>query len=56
MDYDTWIMTPPYPDDEECECGEPDCTCAEDAQDAAEERGDALFHAQQDREHEEAQS
>ena len=45
-DYDTWIMTPPYPDEPEpCECGEPDCDCA---QDAADERGDALYHAMKD--------
>ena len=43
--YDTWLMTPPYDDQEPCECGEPDCDCA---QDAADERGDALYHAMKD--------
>ena len=49
-DYDTWIMTPPYPDEPEpCECAffahHGHCDCA---QDEADERGDALYHAMKD--------
>ena len=48
--YDAWLMTPPYDDEPEvCECGESGCTCAQDAED---ERGDALYHAMKDNQHE----
>ena len=52
-DYDTWIMTPAYDDEpnpnpcqrHKRECGTDACTCA---QDEADERGDALYHAMKD--------
>ena len=33
MTYDEWVFRTPWDDDPEpCECGEDDCTCAEDAE------------------------
>ena len=54
MDYDTWIFTTPWDaDQDDCGCDDfvmyGSCTCAEDAEN---ERGDALFHAKKDNENE----
>lgn len=46
--YDAWKLSTPWDDEPEpCECGEDNCTCAEDAE---LERGDWLLQRQRDRE------
>lgn len=46
MTYDEWIFYNPADDEPEpCDCGEDDCTCA---QDAADEKGDAEYHRMKD--------
>ena len=44
MTYDEWVFNAPETP-EPCECGEPDCTCAQDAED---DRGDYLYHKMKD--------
>lgn len=46
--YDAWKLATPWDDEPEpCECGEPDCTCAEDAE---LDRADWLYEQMRDRE------
>ena len=47
MTYDDWKLATPWDDEPElCECGETDCTCAEDE---AMERGNWLLERARDR-------
>jgi len=52
--YDAWRLRGP-PEPPECRCDaqdfdSPDCTCAEDAEEAYWDRADYLYQAQRDRE------
>jgi hypothetical protein len=48
MTYDDWKLATPWDDEPEpCECGEEDCSCAEEAE---WERGDFLYNQMKDAE------